>query len=204
MAFVRRPRGEYAKTADRRTEILDAAIKVFSESGFHGGSLREISERVGMSQPGLLHHFANKEKLLEAVLTHRDDLANERMGPELPTGVALLNSLVELTAFNATTPGLVALFAVLSGEATATDHPGHEYFRQRYTWVRALVEEAVVEGQAAGDLRRELDPPEVARTMIALLDGLQIQWLYEDSGFDMTIPLTTYVASLRTPPVVSQ
>ena len=204
MAFVRRPRGEYAKTADRRAEILDAAIKVFSEAGFHGGSLREISERVGMSQPGLLHHFANKEQLLEAVLTYRDDLANERMGPELPTGAALLEGLVALTAFNATTPGLVALFAVLSGEATATDHPGHEYFRQRYTWVRALVEEAVVEGQAAGDLRRELDPPEVARTMIALLDGLQIQWLYEDSGFDMTIPLTTYVASLRTPPAVSQ
>ena len=204
MAFVRRPRGEYAKTADRRSEILDAAIKVFSESGFHGGSLREIAERVGLSQPGLLHHFANKEKLLEAVLTHRDDLANERMGPELPAGAALFDSLVELTAFNATTPGLVALFAVLSGEATATDHPGHEYFRERYSWVRTLIEEAVVEGQAAGDIRPDLDPTDAARTMIALLDGLQIQWLYEDSSFDMTIPLRTYVASLRTSPPVSQ
>ena len=191
MAFVRRPRGEYAKTADRRAEILDAAIKVFSEAGFHGGSLREISERVGMSQPGLLHHFANKEQLLEAVLTYRDDLAMQRIGSELPTGAALFDALV-------------ALFAVLSGEATAPDHPGHEYFRQRYAWVRALVEEAVVEGQAAGDLRRELDSTEVARMMIALLDGLQIQWLYEDSGFDMTVPLRTYVASLRTPQHLSQ
>jgi len=199
MAFVRRPRGEYAKTADRRTEILDSAIKVFSEAGFHGGSLREISERVGMSQPGLLHHFANKELLLEAVLTYRDDQAMKRIGPDLPTGAALLDALVALTAYNATTPGLVALYAVLSGEATATDHPGHGYFRQRYAWVRALVEEAVVEGKATGDLRRELDATEVARTMIALLDGLQIQWLYEDSGFDMTIPLTAYVNSLRTP-----
>jgi len=199
MAFARRPRGEYAKTADRRAEILDAAITVFSESGFHGGSLREISERVGMSQPGLLHHFANKELLLEAVLTYRDDQARERIGTELPTGAALLEALVALTAYNATTPGLVALFAVLSGEATATDHPGHEFFRQRYTWVRSLIEEAVVDGKATGDLRHELDSTQVARTMIALLDGLQIQWLYEDSGFDMTIPLTAYVDSLRTP-----
>jgi AcrR family transcriptional regulator len=199
MAFVRRPRGEYAKTADRRAEILDAALKVFSEAGFHGGSLREISERVGMSQPGLLHHFASKEQLLEAVLTHRDDVARERMGAELPTGVALLDGLVALTAYNATTPGLVALFAVLSGEATAPDHPGHGYFRQRYALVRGLIEEAVVEGQAATDLRRELDPTEVARTLIALLDGLQIQWLYEDSGFDMTVPLNAYVETLRTP-----
>jgi len=204
MAFVRRPRGEYAKTADRRAEILDAAIKVFSEAGFHGGSLREISQRVGMSQPGLLHHFANKELLLEAVLTYRDDLAMERIGSEMPTGAALLDALVALTDYNATTPGLVALFAVLSGEATATDHPGHGYFRQRYTWVRTLVEEAVVTGRATGELRPELDPTQVARTMIALLDGLQIQWLYEDSGFDMTVPLTAYVDSLRTPPRPAQ
>jgi len=197
MAFVRRTRGEYAKTADRRAEILDAAVKVFSESGFHGGSLREIAERVGLSQPGLLHHFANKEQLLEAVLTHRDDLALERMGTDLPTGVALIDALIDLTAFNATTPGLVALFAVLSGEATASDHPGHQYFRQRYAYVREITEEAVVDGQARGDLRPELEPAEVSRTLIALLDGLQIQWLYEDGGFDMTIPLRAYVRGLR-------
>jgi AcrR family transcriptional regulator len=199
MAIAPRSRGEYAKTTDRRAEILDAAIKVFSEAGFHGGSLREISARVGMSQPGLLHHFANKEQLLEAVLTYRDDLARGRFGPDLPTGAALLDALVALAAYNATTPGLVALFAVLSGEATAPDHPGHEYFRQRYGWVRTQIEEAVAEGQAMGDLRRELDCTQVARTMIALLDGLQIQWLYEDAGFDMTVPLTAYVDTLRAP-----
>jgi AcrR family transcriptional regulator len=197
MAFVRKPRGEYAKTPDRRLEILDSAIKVFSEAGFHGGSLREIAERVGLSQPGLLHHFANKEALLEAVLTHRDDLATERMGAEWPKGAALLDALIDLTAYNATTPGLVALFTVLSGEATATDHPGHQYFRQRYARVRELTEEAVVEGQARGELRPELDATEVTRMLIALLDGLQIQWLYEDSGFDMTVPLRAFVQSLR-------
>ncbi|WP_030437603.1 TetR/AcrR family transcriptional regulator [Actinoplanes subtropicus] len=197
MAFVRRTRGEYAKTADRRAEILDAAVKVFSESGFHGGSLREVAERVGLSQPGLLHHFANKEKLLEAVLTYRDDLALERMGSDLPTGMGLIDALIDLTSYNATTPGLVAVFAVLSGEATAPDHPGHQYFKQRYAWVREITEEAVVAAQASGDLRPELDPTEVARTLIALLDGLQIQWLYEDGGFDMTVPLRAYVRSLR-------
>ena len=86
---------------------------------------------------------------------------------------------------------------MLSGEATAADHPGHQYFRQRYAWVRELTEEAVVEGQARGELRADLDATEVARTMIALLDGLQIQWLYEDGGFDMTVPLRSYVRGLR-------
>jgi len=86
---------------------------------------------------------------------------------------------------------------VLSGEATALDHPGHQYFRQRYASVRELTEAAVAEAQANGDLRPELDPVEVTRTLIALLDGLQIQWLYEDGGFDMTVPLRAYVRTLR-------
>lgn len=200
MAFGRNtPRGEYAKTADRRAEILESAIQVFSETGFQGSSLRQVAERVGLSQPGLLHHFANKEKLLEAVLTYRDDQARERIGPVMPTGVALIEALIELTAYNTTTPGLVAIFAILSGEATPVDHPGNQYFRQRYAWVRELVTEAVVEGQKQGDLRSGLDPAEVSRTLIALLDGLQIQWLYEDRGFDMTVPLRAYVDSLRVP-----
>lgn len=200
MAFARKPSGERAPTADRRSEILDAAIRVFSEAGFHGGTLREVAERVGMSQAGLLHHFANKEQLLEAVLTHRDQVARDRLGHDLPSGAGFLAALVELTSYNATTPGLVALFAVLSSEATARDHPGHAFFRERYTWVRSLIEKAVVVGQADGELRADLDATEVARTLIALLDGLQLQWLYEDEGFDMTAPLEAYVESLRTPP----
>jgi AcrR family transcriptional regulator len=196
MPAVSRVRGEYAKTAGRRAEILDAAVRDFAEAGFRGGTLRSIAERVGISQPGLLHHFASKEKLLEAVLDHRDDLARARMGEPLPTGVALLRALIDLVDFNATTPGLVALYAVLSGEGTSPDNPGHEYFRGRYTFVRALVEDAIRLGQQQGDLRADVKADMAARTVIALMDGLQLQWLFEDSSFDLAAPVRAYVESL--------
>jgi AcrR family transcriptional regulator len=199
MAGVARSRGRYAKTADRRTEILAATVAVFAESGFHGGSIREIAERVGISQAGLLHHFANKESLLEAVLSQRDALARERMGPQLPTGRALLEAFVELIAYNATTPGLVALYSVLSGEATGPDHPGHAYFRSRYGWVLDLVTEAIRAGQRDGEVRPDVDPEVAGRTIIALSDGLQVQWLYEDGGFDLAGPVKAYVESLLSP-----
>ena len=196
MAFVNRPRGTYAKTAGRRAEILDATVAVFAESGYHGGTIRDIAERVGISQAGLLHHFASKEALLEAVLTHRDELARDRLGPEMPTGMALLQGFVELITFNATTPGLVALYVVLSGEATAPEHPGHPYFHDRYVWVRELLENAVRVGQQQGELRSDLDPEAVARTIIALSDGLQVQWLYEDGALDMAAPVKAYIQTL--------
>ena len=196
MSEVARRRGSYAKTANRRAEILDAAVKVFAESGFHGGTIRGIAERVGISQAGLLYYFANKAELLEAMLTQRDVLAGESVGPGLPTGLAMLDALVHLTAYNATTPGLVALYAVLSGEGTAADHPGHGYFSARYARVHGLFEEAIRVGQQRGELRADVDPELAARTLIALSDGLQIQWLYEDGAFDMTGPIKAYVETL--------
>ena len=57
MTVSGKPRGSYAKTAARRREILEAGIEVFSANGFRSGSIRDIAERVGMSQAGLLHHF---------------------------------------------------------------------------------------------------------------------------------------------------
>src|SRR4249920_1985097 len=65
-------RGPYAKTAARRQDILDTALEVFAQQGFRGGSLREIADRVGLSQAGVLHHFDSKEALLAAVLEQRD------------------------------------------------------------------------------------------------------------------------------------
>ncbi|WKK70569.1 TetR/AcrR family transcriptional regulator [Rathayibacter oskolensis] len=97
----RRPRGQYAKTAARRAEIVSAGLEVFSASGYHAASLREIAEKVGLSQAGVLHHFANKWELLSAVLTLRDDHSITRVpsGEAVP-GLETVRALVELVAYN--------------------------------------------------------------------------------------------------------
>ena len=42
----------------RREEILAGAAEMFAEHGYHGASLRDISRHIGISHPGLMHHFA--------------------------------------------------------------------------------------------------------------------------------------------------
>ena len=54
----------------RRTQIMDAAVKLFGEVGYRSTSLRDIATRVGITHPGLLYHFNSKEDLLLAVLAH--------------------------------------------------------------------------------------------------------------------------------------
>ncbi|CAN7417771.1 helix-turn-helix domain containing protein [Microbacterium sp. LjRoot45] len=190
-----RRRGSYAKTEATRKAILDAALEVFSGSGYRAGSLREIAALVGMSEAGLLHHFRNKSALLEAVLEERDERARALVPIESNDGAAVLRGLVDLAAYNASIPGVVELYATLSAEATASDHPAHAYFVRRYEYTRGNIERAMTDLQGKGRLRHGMTPRRAAITIISMMDGLQVQWLLDRSVLDMADELRVLFAT---------
>lgn len=198
-ATGRRPRGSYSKGRAKRAEILRAAVHVFAESGYRGGSLKHIADRVGLSQAGLLHHFSSKEQLLAEVIDERDemDAAQLLIDGELPTGWTALQRIADLVRHNATVPGLVQLYATLSSEAIAEGHPAHGIFVDRYRWLRNFFGQAISKAQADGDVAPGLDPTATASALIALLDGLQIQWLLEPTTVDMAATYETALDRLR-------
>lgn len=187
----------YAKGRAKRREILDQAMALFGEAGYRGASLREIATRCGLSHPGLLHHFPTKQALLLAVLEHRDEVDGEWLSSR-GSGLAILRGLVELAALNATRPGIVELFTVLSAEATAADHPAHGYFVRRYETTVGLVERAFERVRAEGALRPEIEVAAAARQFVALMDGLQIQWLLSHRRLDMAAVLEDHLRSRLT------
>lgn len=52
----------------RRTEILDAAARLFAERGYEGTSMADLADLVGLRKASLFHHFASKEVLYTAAL----------------------------------------------------------------------------------------------------------------------------------------
>ena len=193
-----RPRGPYAKTSSRRQEIIDAAVEVFSAGGYHKGSLRDVANRVGLSQAGLLHHYPSKESLIEAVLVWRDDDAAAFLGEPAPEGIELLRGLVRLADYNASTPELVELHVILSAEGTLPDHPLHEYFVARHRSVIKIITAAFEHLAARGQLKAGFDCEVAARGALALMDGLQVMWLLDRDGVDMAAYLRRYLQSLLT------
>jgi AcrR family transcriptional regulator len=191
----------YAKGRARREEILDAAMALFGEVGYRSASLREIAQRVGISHPGLLHHFPGKEALLTAVLEHREARDTDRFGLAEARGLEALRRFVDLVEHNTRRPGIVELHCVLSAEATAPDHPAHGYFRQRYARVHAGVRAALEEVAAEGGLRPGATPRSAAHAVIALTDGLQVQWLLDRTSVDMPAEVRGYLASVLTVPL---
>lgn len=52
----------------RREDILRVALTLFALKGIEGTGLREIAERIGVSQPALYHYFPSKDALVDAVI----------------------------------------------------------------------------------------------------------------------------------------
>lgn len=194
--------GGYARGRATRAEILDVAMQLFGEVGYRTASLREVASRVGISHPGLLHHFASKAVLLAAVLERRDEVDDAAFEADLAAGYDYVDAMVRVIERNASRPGIVELFATLSAEATSPDHPAHAWFQDRY---RRVLDRCVVEfgrRRAVGELRPDLDPLTAARLTVAVMDGMQIQWLLAadtpDSRPDMAATLRAHVATLLT------
>lgn len=191
---VRAPRGEYAKTAQRRQQIVDAATAVFAARGYAGGSLRQIAKDLDLSLTSIMHHFTSKEILLEAVLenANRRPLAHFE---EVRSAHGLRAAVTWLAEYNLGHPELLRLLAVLSAEASSPSHPAHAWFIERYDTVRSMFRDAVIDDQQHGRIGPTIDPDDAAAAIVATWDGLQLQWLI-DPELDMVNRLTRAVARL--------
>jgi len=190
----------YAKGRKRRDEIVRIASEYFREKGFTQATILEIAAACDISRAGLLHHFPDKEALLEAVLQARDTEGQARFAPYVRAAgaIGVLRGMVDLAARNRLAPGLIELFARLSTEASAPEHPAHDYFRERYDRVRRGTARAIAAAIRAGHLRPDLAPEDAALRLTALMDGLQTQWLF-DRSIDMAASLRHVVDDWLTP-----
>lgn len=187
-------RGPYAKTARVRQRILDACAEVFAASGFRGTTMKEVAERAGISERGLAHHFSSKVDLLAALLDTREE-ENTKKVAGVPGLGALMGMLTILKADTAQ-PGVVELHSILSAEATSPEHPAHDRYRDRYDVVRDAAVLSFAALRRAGELKTPLSDEELGAIYVALMDGLQIQWLYNSAALDSAALIERFLGSV--------
>ncbi|MGP3979734.1 TetR family transcriptional regulator [Streptomyces sp. KR80] len=174
-------------------------METFAARGYNKASLAEIADQAGLTQAGVLHYFSSKANLLTSVLELRDESDIEQLGTERPRGLAFLHHLVGTARRNAEREGIVRLYAVLSAESVTADHPAQDYFRDRYAGLRAFVIEALSEACELGEVRDDvgdLDIENTANAIIAVMDGLQVQWLLAPEAVDMAAATDRVISAL--------
>ena len=180
-----------------RERVLQAALRAIASNGYRGSALAAIAADAGLTTAGLLHHFPSKEHLLVAVLAERDRLDGAQFQLAGFQGLAALDRLAELVQHNAMVPGLVQAYTVLMGESVGEGHPAREWFQDRYPRRRANIAAALRAGIESGEIRSEVDCDAVAAQIIAMMDGLQVQWVLNPDQVDMDAVFSNFIAGVR-------
>ncbi|MFP3712106.1 TetR family transcriptional regulator C-terminal domain-containing protein [Puerhibacterium sp. TATVAM-FAB25] len=136
--------------------------------------------------------------MLRSALEHRDALDDAAFAVDLARGVEFVEALVAVMQRNEARRPLVEALAGSAAQGAAPGHPAHEHMRRRYARLVARMHEALQELERDDRLAAGVDPKAAARVIVALMDGLQVQWLYslDASGprpLDMAAHLGTYL-----------
>lgn len=163
------------KGQNTRREIIQKAAPLFNKKGYEGTSLSHLMDATGLQKGGIYRHFASKEELATAAFDYAWGRAVEGRldGLEnIPDCVDRLAKMID--NFVDVRSGLVPGGCPLMNTAVEADD-GNALLRARalkalHSWAERLTN-IVVEGIGKKQIQATVDPPKLARHIIASLEG---------------------------------
>ncbi len=154
-------RGSSAEVAaDRRKQILKAAVEVFAERGFHRSRVSDIAKRAGVAYGLIYHYFQSKDHVLNSVFEENwavflKVLSELKDNQEL-TAVGRLKSVADLfiDALQIAPATIQVIIQEVSRSDRFVESNKLDAFEDGFSGVCSIISE----GQKTGEIRSDLDP----------------------------------------------
>lgn len=167
--------------ADRRQDLIQAGIECLGRGGMVGFTIDEICRQARVSRGLINHHFDGKQDLLIAIYTEMTE--HLALAPRGQTAEAELVSVIEIN-FDDNSFNKSNLRAWLSIWGQVPTDPGlSALHRERYRIYRQRIEAALRDIAQRNQL--DLDCGSVARQLIALVDGLWLEYCLHSESFSL-------------------
>lgn len=168
---------------DRRTELTREAARLFAQKGYHGTSIGDLAEAMGVQKASLYHHIESKQDLLFDTMRDGAEAfhaALDAIPEELPPVERIR---LALRAHLHVVAEQLDVATVFVQEWRYLEGPRSEEFvaeRRRYEErIRALFRD----GRDAGDLRTDVDDAAAARIFLSV-GNWAYTWLEPDRDTD--------------------
>jgi TetR/AcrR family fatty acid metabolism transcriptional regulator len=179
-----------AKAAPRKEEkyqrILDAAIEVIAERGFHGSRVADIAQRAGVADGTIYLYFKNKEQILMSALdsAFQSFIARARIELALHSSpAARLRRLAELHLQSLASNRNLAV--VLQTELRQSAKFLAEFSQRDMKSYFDLVREIVRQGQHERVFRADISDLVAASCLFGALDELVTSWVLSEKPWDL-------------------
>jgi AcrR family transcriptional regulator len=160
----------------KRKQILDAAVRVFADHGYHGSRVGDIARDAGGAHGLLYHYFASKDEILRTIFVEnwgaliarfRAVEASDEPAPEKLEGIAKI-----LLRTWRNDPALVT---VMVREVARSQQLQDRVDEVREAFV--IVQRVVEDGQASGEFRKDLDARLVSWLFYGGLEEVLTGWV---------------------------
>lgn len=175
-----------SKTSEKYQRILDAAISVFAEKGFHAARISDIAARAGVADGTVYLYFKNKDELLMAAINNAFDtfvtFAREELAKISSPGEKLRRlAWLHLNALGSNRDLAVVFQMELRQSTRFLAAFSHQHMVDYFQ----LVREAIRDGQRSGEFRAELNEKIVANCFFGALDEMVTSWVLAEQDYSL-------------------
>jgi AcrR family transcriptional regulator len=162
-----------AKGARTRAQIVAAAAQLIHQHGVLGTTLENVREAASVSSSQLYHYFSDKDELVQAVIAYQADaVVDHQSRAELGSteGLRAWRDLVVAEAKKFDGQGGCPLGS-LGSQLAETDRQARALVADGFERWSNAIRDGLLDLQAAGQLRADADPDDLAVMLLAVLQG---------------------------------
>ena len=187
--MVRRTKADALAT---KSELLDAAERLFSAQGVSNTSMMQVAEAAGVTRGAIYHHFDNKldlmDSMMERVRLPFDQMLEQTSQRHLDNPLALLRArllnIVELLQRDPHTQSVINILFHICEYVDETLPIHFRHLRARNNCVdecTVLLQQAIERGQ----MPASANPAQIVVGMVAMIDGIIYNWLLDPDYFNV-------------------
>ncbi|MEO1095861.1 MAG: TetR/AcrR family transcriptional regulator [Cyanobacteria bacterium J06638_28] len=166
---------------ERRLEVSEAAWRVIVREGLDRTSMRAIAQEMGCTTGVVTHYFRNKQALILFALNQVTEKLKTFMEQAIESASGAERLVVMLAAFlplDAERQAILRVWLAFLGYAVGRETLMAEH-QHSAAQLRALLVQELQQLQTAQLLRQAVDPTIEANALLALVNGLSLDWLIQ-------------------------
>jgi AcrR family transcriptional regulator len=180
------------KPTDIKDTIIRESARLFLTNGFHGTSVKQITEAVGIGRGTLYWYFKSKDEILETIIYKFNtvfldgliDTVSKCEGNFIAKYRAFHKFATEFARDNRE---LGLAFNAILNEIVGTNTKAEEVVKIVYERYRSFIEDMLENGKRDGSVRKDIDSTIFAHVIIASHSGMLMQWFVSGETLDIRI-----------------
>ncbi len=172
---------------ERQKEILDTALDLISQKGIQGLTMKNLSKKIGISEPAIYRHYENKIEILLKILDLFKESSGSIFEEALQSDPGAIHKIERLFSQHfskfAENPTLVSV--IFSEEIFRSEPALIEKIAEVINRNSQILRKIIVSGQERGEIRKDIEAGHIAIIIMGSLRLFVKQWQFSGYNFNL-------------------